>query len=215
LRVVGLAPDQGEIRLLVVDDSSTNRELLRGLLEPIGFIVDEATGGDEAVEKVTSNQPGIILMDLVMPGIDGAETTKMLRAGHQSNPLTIIGITASTFEDDKNRFLNSGIDAFIAKPFREQELYDVLGRYAGVKFVTEVVGSVLHNSAAHPTLEKMSAEWLLKFRLALSRGNITHIRQLGEEAGEFDPLLSAYLLNLADLYDLDALEKLILPHYPA
>jgi hypothetical protein len=57
----------------------------------------------------------------------------------------------------------------------------------------------------------MSAEWLQKFRLALSRGNITHIRQLGGEALSTDPLLSAYLLNLADLYDLDALEKLIPP----
>ena len=60
-------------------------------------------------------------------------------------------------------------------------------------------------------MDKMPAEWLKEFSLALSRGNITRIRHLGEEAREIDPLLSAYLLNRADLYDLDGLKKLVSP----
>ena len=212
--VVGLAPDQDNIRVLVVDDQSTNRELLRGMLERIGFVVDEATGGREALEKTRSQLPRIIIMDLVMPDLDGAETTRILRAAYPDESLTIIGISASIFDNEKNCFLSSGIDAFIAKPFREPELYGLMARHAGVKFITEAVESALTEGAGLPTMEKMTAEWLEKFRLALSRGNITHIRQLGEKARVLDPVFSAYLLNLAELYDLDALEKLISPGNP-
>lgn len=209
LRVVGLAPGQGDIHVLAVDDQSTNRDLLRGMLEPLGFIVDVAAGGSEAIEKALSQSPRIILMDLVMPGMDGAETTRILRTASPGGSLTIIGISANTFENDKHHFLDAGIDAFIAKPFREQELFDSLARHAGVVFVTEEVGSGVTECAEMPTLAKMSAEWHRQFRLALSRGNVTRIRQLGEKARESDPVLSAYLLDRADLYDLDGIRKLI------
>ena len=69
-RVASLAPGQGEIRVLVVDDIFTDRELLLGMLEPLGFIVDEAIDGNEAIEKVNSSKPRIVLMDQVMPGMD-------------------------------------------------------------------------------------------------------------------------------------------------
>jgi len=208
-RVIGLASGQGAIHVLIVDDQSDNRYLLRTMLEPLGFVVDEACGGSEAIEKARSRLPRIIFMDMVMPGMDGAEATRELRSVFPVGSLTIIGISASTFENQKNYFLDSGIDDFIAKPFLKQELIDKLARHAGVNFVTEEIVTAMPAGEAMPTLERMSAEWLERFSLALSRGNITLIRQLGEEARESDPVLSAYLLNRADLYDLAGLEKLI------
>jgi PAS domain S-box-containing protein len=208
-RVIGLAPGQGGLRVLIVDDQSDNRYLLRTMLEPLGFDVDEACGGSEAIEKTRSRLPRIIFMDMVMPGMDGAEATRELRSSFPVGSLTIIGISASAFENQKNYFLESGIDAFIAKPFLKQELFDKLARHAGVRFVTEDLLAVMPAGEALPTLERMSAGWLERFSLALSRGNITLIRQLAEEARESDPALSAYLQNRADLYDLAGLEKLI------
>jgi hypothetical protein len=84
-----------------------------------------------------------------------------------------------------------------------------------VKFETEKIETAIGEEPDRPTLERMSAEWLKEFSLALSRGNITRIRHLGEEAQEIDPLLSAYLLNRAGLYDLDGLRKLASPRNPA
>jgi len=211
-RVKGLAPGQGDIRVLVVDDQNTNRELLRAMLAPIGFIVDEACEGAEAIEKARSFQPRIILMDLVMPGMDGITATKILRTTLPNDSLVaIIGISASTFDKEKQHFLDSGIDAFIAKPFREQELYDLFNRHAGVTFETEEIGASLPETHQNPeelTLEKMPEAWRDEFRQALALGNITIIRHLGEEAKESDPALSAYLLERAALYDLNGLKVL-------
>jgi PAS domain S-box-containing protein len=207
-RVSGLAPGQGAIHVLIVDDQSDNRYLLRAMLEPLGFVVDEASGGSEAIEKTRSLSPRIIFMDMVMPGMDGAEATRELRSIFPNGSLTIIGISAGAFENEKNYFLDSGIDAFIAKPFLKQELIDKLARHAGVSFVTKENIPAIPAVETMPTMERMSAEWLKRFSLALSRGNIALIRQLGEEVRESDPVLSAYLLNRADLYDLAGLEKL-------
>jgi len=208
-RVIGLAPEQGDIRVLVVDDQSENRDLLRKMLERLGFVVGEADGWKDALEKARSLSPRIILMDLIMPGKDGAETTRILRATSPGDTLTIIGISASVFENEQNRFLDAGIDAFIAKPIQRHVLYDELARHAGVRFITEEVEPAMVKETEKPGLGKMPAEWLKAFSLALSRGNVTRIRHLGEEAREFDPVLSAHLLNRANMYDLEGLKKLI------
>ena len=215
LRVVGIAPDQGEISVLVVDDLRPDRDLLREMLEPLGFVVDVATDGREAVEKALSQPPRIIIMDLVMPGMDGAEVTRTLRSSFSGDSPTIIGISASTFANDAAYFMDAGLDAFITKPFREQELYDLLAKNAGVRFETEETGTAIPERMELPTLDKMSMQWREEYGLALSRGNITRIRLLGVEARGFDPHLSSYLLHRADLYDLFGLKKLLSTQNPA
>jgi len=209
-RVTGLVPSQGELHVLIVDDQKSNRMLLRGMLEPLGFVVDEASDGQETVEKVSQLKPRIILMDLVMPVMDGCEATRILRRTYPKESLAIIGITASAFETEKQRFLGAGINAYIAKPFREQQLYDLLAHHAGVLFETEDPAGVtdMRQHTEPPTLAGMSSEWRAAFRQALARKNITRIRKLGEEAQERDPLLSAWLLERAGLYDMDGLKKL-------
>jgi CheY-like chemotaxis protein len=180
------------------------------MLAPLGFIVDEARDGREAVEKAMSRPPRIILMDMVMPGMDGIEATQILRKTLDEST-AIIGISASAFQEDKLRFLAVGINAFIAKVFREQELFDVLARYAGVAFETEAIQAASPNIPAgveRPTLEKMPAVWREAFSQALVQGSITRIRRLTEEAGEFDPVLSAYMLDRIARYDLDGLKLL-------
>jgi signal transduction histidine kinase/ActR/RegA family two-component response regulator len=210
LRVIGLKPGQGEIRVLVVDDVDTNRELLRQMLEPLGFIVDEATDGNEAVLKARAMMPRIVLMDRVMPGMDGSEATEILRKTYGMESLTIIAITASAFGNEKQNFLGTGLNAYISKPFREQELYDALAAHAGVLFETG------ENEAAFdslpittiPGIEKMSPAWREEFRQALARKNITRIRKLGEDAVGIDPVLAAWLLERVSSYDLGGIQKL-------
>jgi PAS domain S-box-containing protein len=213
-RVTGLAPGQGDIHVLIVDDNLDNSCLMRVMLEPLGFIVDEASGGSEAIEKACSRLPRIILMDMVMPVMDGAETTRRLRSIYPAESLTIIGVSASTFVDEKNYYFESGIDAFIAKPFLKQELFDTLALHAGVSFAIDEIITPKSAVKTIPTLKMMSAKWLNLFGRALSRGHITRLRHLAEEARKLDPLLSAYLIDLTNHYDLKTLKKLLSDHDP-
>ena len=210
-RVKGLAPGQGEIRVLVVDDLDDNRELLRGMLEPLGFSVFEAASGEEAVEKVCLLKPRVILMDLVMPGMDGIEATRILRNQYPEGSPVIIGISASTFDEDRTRFFSAGVNAFIAKPFREKELLRLLSEHAGVLFVTEEYGSPdeQEKPPPPPPLDSMPAKWRDFFREALARNNITRIRRLAEEARALDPDLAAWMIERTAQYDMDGLKRLL------
>lgn len=136
-RLTRLSPGQGDIGILIVDDTAANRELLRKTLEPLGFIVSEAADGKEAIERVRRRIPHIVLMDMVMPGIDGIRATGILRKSYPAEPLAIIGISASAFEEDKQKFLHAGANAFIAKPFREQDLLELIASHAKVSFERE------------------------------------------------------------------------------
>jgi signal transduction histidine kinase/DNA-binding NarL/FixJ family response regulator len=212
-RAISLAPGQGEIRVLVVDDLNDNRELLKETLQPLGFVVDEACDGQEAIVKEHALKPRIILMDMVMPGMDGCEATRILRSSNPNGPLTIIGISASAFEEDKSQFLSAGGNAFITKPFREQELFDLLAKYAGVLFETEEIAPLARESESSqpiPTLENMSPEWREALHEALAIKNITCIRTLGETAQEVDPALSAWILERVEWYDLKGLMLLVM-----
>lgn len=211
-RVIGLSPGQGEIRILVVDDQRVNRDLLREMLAAIGFVVDEACEGGEAIAKARQLRPRIVLMDLVMPGMDGIAATKELRTTLPKESLTIIGLSASTFDKEKQHFLDAGINAFLAKPFREQELYDLFAHHAGVRFVSESIAGLAPEplpSQAEVTISALPEAWRQAFRQAMALSNITRIRQLGEEAKGADPALAALLLERAANYDLGALQRLL------
>jgi PAS domain S-box-containing protein len=210
-RITALTPGQGELCILVVDDIRTNRELLRGILEPLGFIIEEAADGEEAIKKAQAMKPRIVLMDQIMPGMDGGEATRVLRETYSKETLAIIGITASTFEEEKQQFLKAGLNAYVAKPFREQELFDALAKHAGILFESEANESTsgVRLDELVPTLGKMSPEWREDLRLALERRNITRIRMLGEDAQTVDPQLSTWMLERAGRYDLDGLKRLV------
>jgi len=151
-------------------------------------------------------------MDQVMPGMDGREASRILRERYAKESVAIIGITASAFEESKQQFLDSGIDAYIAKPFREQELYDMLAKHAGVQFESEEIAMVTSerdSTPPIPTLDRMSPEWREEFREVLDMKNITRIRKLGEAAQEVDPALAAWILERTGRYDLNSLKKLV------
>jgi len=211
---IGLAPGQGDIRILIVDDQNINRLLLHGILEPLGFIVDEAHNGMEAIDKVATFNPHIVLMDSVMPGINGGETTRILRERYDKGSLIIIGITASTLEDEKKQFLDTGLNAFVAKPFREQELFDLMTEHAGILFETKEeeysVISAVQRPQLLPSVDKMSAEWREAFCNALASGSFAHIRMLGEAAEATDPFLADWICKRSALNDLEGLSKLTL-----
>ena len=111
----------GAARIAVVDDTPQNIKLLDALLTPRGYEVIPASSGEEALEKIASERPDLILLDIVMPGMDGYEVCRRLRADDATAMLPVVMITASG-EQEKVAAIEAGADDFITKPLDQSEL---------------------------------------------------------------------------------------------
>jgi DNA-binding NarL/FixJ family response regulator len=108
-------------KVLVVDDTPANREMLEAILSPRGYTVLSARSGEEALAKVASDRPDLVLLDIVMPRLDGYQVCKRLRDSPTSSYLPVVMITASD-QEERVRALEAGADDFIQKPFDQAEL---------------------------------------------------------------------------------------------
>lgn len=134
-RVVGMVEGTSAYRLLIVDDSSANRKLLFQLFEPLGFEVQEAENGAEAIEVWRAWEPHLIWMDMRMPVMDGYQATREIKATTRGQATVIIALTASALEEDRAVILSEGCDDYVRKPFREHELFEILEKHLGVEFI--------------------------------------------------------------------------------
>lgn len=108
---------QGAGRLiLIVEDNAMNLKLARDVLRFNGFRTLEATSGEEALPMAREHQPDLVLMDIALPGIDGVEAARRLRAAPETKAIPIVALTASVMETDRARFVEAGFAGLIAKP---------------------------------------------------------------------------------------------------
>lgn len=122
-------------KILVVGDRWANRSVLVNLLEPLGFELLEATNGSQGLAKAREFQPDLVFMDLVMPEMDGFETTRQLRQIPEFTGLVIIAVSASVFNFDRQQSLEVGCDDFLPKPFWETELLEKLRIHLGLEWI--------------------------------------------------------------------------------
>ncbi len=108
--------------VLIVDDEPMARTLLRLMLVRAGFHVSEAEDGYDALEKVRKNQPDIILLDVMMPGMDGFAVCEKLRSEAATAELPIIMLSAKTDLDSINKGLRAGATIYLTKPISPEEL---------------------------------------------------------------------------------------------
>ncbi len=193
-KVVGLAPGQAEYRVLIVEDRMENWLLLRRLMEGVGFSVRVAENGEEGVEAFVSWRPHLIWMDVRMPVMDGIEATRRIRQSDGGADVKIVALSASVFKEEIDNVVKAGMDDFVFKPYRPEEIFDCLERNLGVKFAyEETPAAVEREPAAFLRPEAFAAlppnvrEGLTEALVDLDRERIAsyigHITELDPELG--------------------------------
>ncbi|MBE7469739.1 MAG: hypothetical protein DPW09_28045 [Anaerolineae bacterium] len=217
-RVVALEPGQPQYRILVVDDQWANRQLLVKLLSPLGFDLREAENGQQALEIWQEFAPQLIWMDMRMPVMDGYQAAQRIKATTQGQATAIIALTASAFEEERAVVLSAGCDDFLRKPFREADIFALMRKHIGVRFV---YAADSQPAAAPESREKFLLEDLASGRADLPAellaqliegAELGDIELIDQTIAEIRPLHSALadeLARLAHHFEYDKIIKLI------
>ena len=116
-------------RILIVDDNATNLKLARILLQTEGYSVSTAIDAEDALRQITTFQPRLILMDIQLPGMDGLELTRYLKAEVATKDIVILALTAYAMKGDEEKARAAGCDGYIAKPFDIDSLPQVIAHH--------------------------------------------------------------------------------------
>jgi CheY-like chemotaxis protein len=109
-------------RILIVDDNPTNLKLVAYLMQQNGYEVTTASDADDAIASIGKTPPDLILMDVQLPGIDGLELTRRLKADPSTKPIVIIAVTAYAMKGDQEKALAAGCDDYVTKPIDTRAL---------------------------------------------------------------------------------------------
>lgn len=210
--VVGLEIGANPMRILVVDDSEANRLLLRKILELEGFSVIEASNGQEALEIFEQCSPQAVLMDIQMPVMNGLEATRRLKATDRGRGVPFIAITGNIFDEDQKEGLALGMYAYLSKPFRAEELFQVLSKCLGLHPVYQETAASPPAKQIMVSAEMIAAlpgELIAALRQTVEEGDIARLRELIAEVKEKNTAVALGLQALADRYDYQQLEALL------
>jgi PAS domain S-box-containing protein len=214
-QVIGLEPGQPPYRILIVEDKLENRQLLVELLRPVGFEVQEALNGEEAIAQWQAWSPHLICLDLQMPVLNGyqaAQQIRLLQPPHQPPPI-IIAITGSAFEENRQQALAAGCDDFVRKPFRSHLIFEKIAQYLGVRYryAVELRSPSLKAAPVHKSparieandLNQMPPDWQTRLHEAAIRVDAEAIEQLIEQIPESQSHLAEALTNLVDQFQFE------------
>jgi CheY-like chemotaxis protein len=234
-KVNGLAPNQPTYRILIAEDSSTNRLLLVRLLKPLGFEIKEAKNGQDALEVWEQWEPHLILMDMRMPVMNGYEATTRIKSSLKGQATVVIALTASAFEEQRQAILSTGCDDFLPKPFQRDDLLAKINHHLGVKYIynkqteamaygksiplssqQELIPLTVRTSEGsatlHPSaLQVMPAEWLEQLYRAASLCSDRLVFDLINQIPPENASLAVALTDLADSFQFDHIAALAKP----
>ena len=116
-------------RVLIVEDNEKNMKLVRDILQVMGYEPLEATTGAEALVVAAESAPALVLMDIQLPDLDGAEALRRLRSDERTARIPVLALTAQAMQGDRERFLAAGFDGYLSKPVDIDELIATVQRY--------------------------------------------------------------------------------------
>jgi adenylate cyclase len=178
-------PDSG-VSVLVVDDLAANRKLMHAVLEPRGFLVRSVSSGEAALAVLEQDDVDVVLLDVLMPGLDGYATCARIRADPRTAMLPVVMVTASGTQQ-RLRALEVGADDFIAKPFDQAEL---VARVRSLARVKRLHNTVVEQRAA---LERWNAE--LERRVATQ---VEDLERLGRLRRFLSPQIAGLIVETGD-----------------
>ena len=219
---IALEPNQEPWKIMVADDNQSNRKLLIELLSPLGFQLQEARDGQEAVALWESWEPHLIWMDLRMPVCDGYEAVKCIRSQEKlkrakiqnfGDRTAIIALTANSLEEERVVAREAGCDDFIRKPFREAEIFDTINKHLRVRYSYEKSADGLDSTeteqpeaAIVPSpeiLASFSPDWLASLHQATIEGDLYVMLSLIDEIRTQDNPLANALAALAKTFQFE------------
>jgi len=211
-----LADDQ-DWTVLVADDRETNRDVLQGMLEAVGFKILLASDGEEAIDVLRSHDGvDLVLMDIRMPKLDGIGALEQIRQDESLKDMKVIAVSASVFPEFRQRAAEKGFDDFLGKPFRSEELLDKLARHLELEFVSLPAGKAETSSAA-ATADSEDETWEVPEELidrldkALRIKNLTAIKAVAQElsAQPNTAAAGAEITESVQAFDFGRLTKLL------
>jgi signal transduction histidine kinase/DNA-binding response OmpR family regulator len=213
--------------VMVVDDRPENRSIIGEMLKPLGFTVIEAESGEACLALAPESKPDFVLMDLMMPGIDGYETTRRLRKVDGKVP--ILASSASVFIFNQNESIEAGCNDFLSKPVRHEQLIEMLTKYLRPDWIYEE-GAVNSSPSPHSAVlavdpssspAAMSARVLppeaerLALLTLVKRGDIKKLTLQMDQIALADPLyepLAEEVRQLLREFKIDAVGQLLNPN---
>jgi len=214
-QIGGMEPGSTPLRLLLVDDKPDNLFFIREVLEPIGFELRTAEDGASGLAIAEAWNPHAVLLDLLMPVMDGYEMTRRLRKRPSGEEVFILAITASAFEEDRKEAIAAGADAVLSKPFQPDELLGILGKALDIRYRLverrardqHVVGL---GQGARQGASGLSKATIKLLRHAIQSGEALLIGKCLDELEELDESAAQTLRHMSDRFDYDAIEAWII-----
>lgn len=213
-RVIGIEKQNDTFRILVVDDKDENLRVAIDLLTLVGFETCEAINGVDAIEKFEEWNPHLILMDMRMPVMDGYEATRKIKSTEKGKQTPIVALTASAFEDERKKIESLGMQGYIRKPFRENELFGTLGKILDLKYIYEDDSPVKVQAQNNEELiasgmTQLPKSLVTQMKDALAVADLDLFIELIETINPDHAELSQKLLSLAKNYDYENLQQLL------
>lgn len=196
--------------LLVVDDQPVQRQMLAGMLTPLGFVITEAASGLECLDYLADRLPDAILLDISMDGMDGWQTAQHIRSrGYSSVP--IIVVSANVFENHSARLISTGCQAFVSKPVLESELMAALQRHLGVEWKAADAPVTMEPIAPCPDAVclQLTEDARTELIHLVQLGHVHGLHRLLDSLGAENPSITTHVQQLRDLVSRCELESLL------
>lgn len=212
-QIVGYAGARRSV--LIVDDHPENRQVLMDMLAPLDFRLFEAADGVAALQKVQAERPDMLLVDAMMPGIDGMEVIRRIRRMPDVKDLRIIMISASAFAAHKEESLAAGSDAFLSKPVQLEELLSTLADLLPLEWIVRQPETPL-SAESEAVLVYPSREDLADLLQAAEFGSPARIWQWLADMKQRDPAYAPFLAQVQELvqgFQMEAIGALVQGQY--
>ena len=214
-KIIRIADNQKNYKILVVDDKEENLTVAVSLLQLVGFETMEAVNGVEAIEVFENWNPDLILMDMRMPIMDGYEATCKIKATEKGKITPIVAITASSFEEERKRTESIGMQGYIRKPFRENELFNTIGKLLNIEYIYDESSAqstekyMDNDGALEFDINMIDDELRLKMLDAISFADFDKLIELISEIENKNMVLAQQLKKHAYNYEYDYLQTIL------